>query len=77
MEVAIFTSHTENGGGIEELQEEVNDWLEKNPDIDIVDTKQSESSTCSEDTGKPVIWTHLTFTIIFKEPPKRSEDKMC
>jgi len=50
-----------NNSSAQDLEREVNDWLEINPDIQILLITQSESGKLAEDWG-------VTLTLLYREP---------
>jgi len=62
LKTKIFTYFTLNINPPNEIQ--INEWLDGNPDIEIVDMLQSESMAAKD--GK--IERNLSITIIYREP---------
>jgi hypothetical protein len=58
----IFSYCTTNINPPGELQ--INQWLQENPDIEIVDTLQSESMVAQENR----VERNLTITLLFRYP---------
>jgi len=61
LKAKIFSYCTTNINPPGELQ--INDWLARNPDIEIVNMLQSESMTANEDK----VERNLTVTLLYRE----------
>lgn len=58
LQVKIF-----EGAGADELQQDVNSWLEENMGIDVLHMTQSESAIADEDDD---LFGNVTLTIMYR-----------
>lgn len=54
----------------EPIDKQINDWLTKNPDIELIDIKFQSNVSAVADSGVSAEYWHTSALIIYKEPEK-------
>ena len=58
----------------EPIDKQINGWLPKNPDIELIDIKFQSNVSAVADSGISAEYWHTSVLIIYKEPEKSSQE---